>query len=49
MLLEINTRGVLEKIMTFTLAGPTYDMLSYPQNLIFANDHFLMSGSLTGF
>ena len=49
MLLEININGVLDKVISFTLGSDQYDMFSFPQNLVFANDYFYMAGALYGF
>lgn len=53
MLLEINSNGKIQKVMTFSLGENRYDMLGFPQNLILTRDgdidRFYMSGGLYGF
>lgn len=53
MLLEINSNGKIQKVMTFSLGENRYDMLGFPQNLILTRDEdidrFYMSGGLYGF
>lgn len=49
MLVEIKINGVFDKVISFTLGSNNYDMLSFPQNLVFANDYYYMGGLLYGF
>ena len=49
MLLEIGMNGILERVISFTLGSNDYDMLSFPQNLVLANNYYYMSGAMTGF
>ena len=49
MLLEIDLNGNLGKVVSFTLGSNQYEMLSFPQNLIFANNYYYMAGRNYGF
>ena len=40
MLAEFDINGLLRKVQSFSLASKRFDMLSHPQNLVFANDFF---------
>ena len=49
MLVEININGILDKVISFSLGTNNYDMLSFPQNLVYANDYYYMAGHLNGY
>ena len=49
MLLEIGMTGILERVISFTLGSNDYDMLSFPQNLVLANNYYYMGGAMNGY
>ena len=40
MLAEFDINGILRKVVSFSLSSKRFDMLSHPQNLVFANGFF---------
>lgn len=44
MLLEIDLNGSLERVVSFTLGSDLYEMLSFAQNLVKANNYYYMAG-----
>ena len=49
MLLEIDLNGSLERVVSFTLGSNLYEMLSFAQNLVKANNYYYMAGQHFGF
>ena len=49
LLLEINLNGGIEKAIAFTLGSNQYNMFSFSNNLVHANNYYYMSGGLNGF
>ena len=49
MLLEMDINGSLAKVVSFTLGSNLYEMLSFPQNLVNANNYYYMAGRHYGF
>ena len=49
MLLEMDINGSLAKVVSFTLGTNLYEMLSFPQNLVYANNYYYMAGRHYGF
>ena len=45
----MNLNGSFERVVSFTLGSDLYEMLSFPQNLIKANDYYYTAGQLYGF
>ena len=49
MLLEMDINGSLAKVVSFTLGTNLYEMLSFPQNLVYANNYYYMADRHYGF